>query len=426
MQKQMNELELLACFEEALTSKQFQVFYQPKINHSTGRMIGAEALMRWIHPVYGMQYPSNFIPVLEKHDLIYRADLNVFESVCSFLKSCLETGVKPVPISVNMSRYDIYRKDYVDQIEKLREQYEIPIKYLHVEVTETSAIGGMELVSNALSKLHQYGYVVEMDDFGSGYSSFWNPASLETLIFNHFVGGAVIFTYQNGKVEILRVNQKYIKELGMNMTEKDVIRYDPWRAFDEKNRRIYEETILRAIKSNDEESCETWRTICSKICGEDKMCIRSFIRMIGKTETQYLFYAMVQNITTEKLQYQALYSSEKRFRFASEQINVYAWEYMIATRQMRPCYRCMRDLHLPPLVENYPEPVIEMGIFPLDYADMYRDWHKQLERGVEHLEAIIPLTVGRVPFHVRYTLETDEAGKPLKAYGSAALVVDNE
>ena len=57
---------------------------------------------------------------------------------------------------------------------------------------------------------------------------------------------------------------------------------------------------------------------------------------------------------------------------------------------------------------------------------MYRDWHRQLEQGVEYLEAIIPLTVGRVPFHVRYTLEKDEAGKPLKAYGSAALVVDDE
>ncbi|MBR7084951.1 MAG: EAL domain-containing protein [Oscillospiraceae bacterium] len=533
MQKQMNEQELLACFEEALASKQFQVFYQPKINHSTGRMIGAEALMRWIHPVYGIQYPSNFIPMLEKNDLIYRADLNVFQSTCEFLKSCLEQGVKPVPISVNMSRYDIYRKNYVDQIEKLRQQYQIPVKYLHVEITETSAIGGMELVSNALNKLHQYGYIVEMDDFGSGYSSlnilkdlevdvikmdmrflsgnidgrggtiisaiiqmakwlgtpvvaegvetreqadfmksigcnyiqgylyskpvsetefrkklsqlehepmvpaldlihtmdagkFWNPASLETLIFNHFVGGAVIFTYQDGKVEILRVNEKYIKELSMNMTEKEIIRHDPWRAFDEENRKIYEDTLLRAIKSNDEESCETWRTICSEICGETKMCIRSFIRMIGKTETQYLFYAMVQNITTEKQQYQALYNSEKRFRFASEQINVYAWEYIIATKQMRPCFRCMRDLHLPPLLENYPEPAIELGIFPQDYADMYRDWHRQLEQGVEYLEAIIPLTVGRVPFHVRYTLEKDEAGKPLKAYGSAALVVDDE
>ena len=70
-----------------------------------------------------------------------------------------------------MSRYDIYRKNYVDEIEKLRIKYDIPVKYLHVEVTETSAIGGMELVTGVLKKLHEYGYIVEMDDFGSGYSS---------------------------------------------------------------------------------------------------------------------------------------------------------------------------------------------------------------------------------------------------------------
>ena len=84
----------------------------------------------------------------------------------------------------------------------------------------------------------------------------------------------------------------------------------------------------------------------------------------------------------------------------------------------------MRDLGLPPLLENYPEPVIESGLFPPDYADMYRDWHKQLAEGAEHLEAIIPLTVNRIPFHVRYTAEFDENGHPYKAYGSATQVVD--
>lgn len=122
----------------------------------------------------------------------------------------------------------------------------------------------------------------------------------------------------------------------------------------------------------------------------------------------------------------ALYNSERKFRFASEQANVYAWEYDIATKEMRPCFRCMRDLNVPPVVYNYPEPLIENSIFPPDHADMYRDWMKQIENGADHLEAIISLTVGRVPFHVRYTTEFDENGKPLKAYGSATSVVDGE
>lgn len=532
MNKRMTEQELLACFDDAVNFGHIFVTYQPKINHSTGRMIGAEALMRWSHPVYGMQYPSDFIPVLEKNDLIYRADLAVFESVCKFLRHCIDEGITPVPVSVNMSRYDIYRKNYVEQIEKLRLKYDIPIKYLHVEITETSAIGGMELVSGVLKQLHDYGYIVEMDDFGSGYSSlnvlkdlqvdvikldmrflsgniggrggtiisaivqmakwlgtpiiaegvetieqadymksigckyvqgylyskpvkedeflqkiqhvehepvtpalalisamdagkFWDPTSMETLIFNNFVGGAVIFSYHNGKAEILRVNKKYIREIGMNMVEQEILDTDPFMGMDEHNRKIFTDTLERAAVSNDEESCETWRTVCSKTCGEDKICIRSFIRMIGKTDNQYLFYAMVHNITAEKNKFNELLESERRFRFASEHANVYAWEVDLATKIMHPCFRCMRDLHVPPVVRDYPEAVIENGIFPPDYADMYRECMKRLEKGeIDSYESVIPLTVGRVPFHVRYTLERDENGKPLKAYGSATLVVD--
>ena len=171
MNRQMTEQELLACFEDAVSFGHIFVTYQPKINHSTGRMIGAEALMRWTHPFYGMQYPSDFIPLLEKNDLIYRADLKVFEDVCKFQKTILDSGNKPVPVSVNMSRYDIYRKDYVAEIEKLRTKYDVPVKYIHIEITESSAIGGMELISGVLKQLHEKGYIVEMDDFGSGYSS---------------------------------------------------------------------------------------------------------------------------------------------------------------------------------------------------------------------------------------------------------------
>ena len=534
MNRKMTEEEFLYCFEEALASGDIYVTYQPKINHSTGRMIGAEALMRWSDRERGMQYPSDFIPVLEKNDLIYRADLGVFEAVCKMLRRCLDQGIKPVPISVNMSRYDIYRKNYVEEIEKLRIKYCVPVNYLHVEVTETSAIGGTELVSGVLRQLHDYGYIVEMDDFGSGYSSlnilkdlevdiikldmrflsgsiggrggtiisaivqmakwlgtpviaegvetmeqadymksigckyvqgylyskpvpeeefmqkiqqvdheplspaidlistmdagrFWDPASMETLIFNNFVGGAVIFSYKDGEAEILRVNKKYVREIGMNMLEHEVISTDPLSTFDDHNRKIYEDALMRAVETNDEVSCETWRTLCSKTCGEDKICIRSFIRMIGKTDTQYLFYVMVQNITSERKRFETLYDSERRFRFASEQANVYAWEVDLATKIMRPCFRCMRDLNVPPVVHNYPEPLIENGIFPPDYADMYREWMRQIEAGeVDQLEGIIPLTVGRIPFHVRYTLERDENGKPLKAYGSATMMVESE
>ncbi|MBQ8698891.1 MAG: EAL domain-containing protein, partial [Schwartzia sp.] len=255
---------------------------------------------------------------------------------------------------------------------------------------------------------------------------FWDPDTMETLIFSNFVGAAALFSYQQGEAKILRVNEKYTQELGMRLTEKEVVGFDPWQGLDKENKKIYKATIQKAIRSKNEERCETWRELYSKCCGKDRICIRSHIRVIGSAGSQYLIYAMVQNVTAEKKRYQEVYESDQKFRHASEQANIYAWEYTIATKEMRPCFRCMRDLGLPPLIKNYPEPAIALGIFPPDYADMYRDWHRRLADGEPSLEAVIPLTVGRIPFHVRYTTEFDENGKPLKAYGSATLVVDGE
>ncbi|MBR6172472.1 MAG: EAL domain-containing protein [Eubacterium sp.] len=529
----MSEPELVGCFDDAINFGHIFAVYQPQINHSTGRMVGAEALMRWKHPVYGVQLPGDFIPVLEKNNLIYKADLYIFETVCRFQRKCLDQGFSIIPVSVNMSRFDIYNTNYVEEIESIRKKYDIPVRFLRLEITESSAIGGLELITKVLKQLHDCGYTVEMDDFGSGYSSlnilkdlpvdvikldmkflsgdiggrggtilssivqmtkwlntpviaegvetveqadymkstgcnyiqgylyykplpeeefleklqqldhepltpamnlintldagkFWDPNSLETLIFNNFVGGAAIFTYNKDTHErkILRVNRKYVKELGMNMNEHDIIGKSSYSSFDEENEEKFVRLMERAIESRDEEVGETWRTVYSDCCGEDRICIRSYVRVIGEANNEYLIYAMVQNVTAEKKHELQAVQDELRYKAAFEHANVYAWEYAIATKEMRPCYRCMRDLGLPPVIKNYPEPVIESGLFPPDYADMYRDWMKQLEEGVESLDAVIPLTVGRVPFHVRYTLEKDENGKPLKAYGSATLVVD--
>lgn len=529
MKKKMLAQEIVDGFKTAIGEQQLFPVYQPQINHSTGRMVGAEALMRWGHPDYGLQLPTDFIPVLEENDLIFSADIYIFECVCRFLQKSLGSGVPVVPISVNMSRFDVFRHEYVDEIENIRKQYNIPVKLLRIEITESSAIGGMKLMTETIERLKAYGYLVEMDDFGSGYSSlnilknldvdmikldigfldgdiggrggiilsavvqmakwlgtpliaegvetmeqadymkslgcnyiqgylyskplsedeflhklqqteheptapamklidtmnagkFWNPDSMETLIFSNFVGAAALFTYQEGKTEILRVNEKYTRELAMNLSVEEVVGLNPRDGLNENNWSIYESTIQKAIDSGEEETCETWRELHSKCCGDDHICIRSFLRVIGKAGNQYLIYAMVQNVTAEKKNYRELCESDRRFRHATEQINVYAWEYTFATKEMRPCFRCMRDLALPAVVRNYPEPLIESKIIPEDFADIYRDWMKRLEKGEKHIEGVIPLTVGRIPFYFRYTTEFDENGKPLKAYGSATLI----
>ena len=182
--------------------------------------------------------------------------------------------------------------------------------------------------------------------------------------------------------------------------------------------------VLPKADKGEEQTCETWRTFHSKCCGESRLCIRSNIRMIGKANDQALIYAMVQNVTNEKKRYETLLQGDNLLRKAFDHANVYAWEYIISTREMHPCFRCMRDLGLPPLLKNYPEPAIELGIIPPEYADLYRDWHRQIAEGVEKLEMVIPLTAGRIPFRVIYTTEFDGSHKPFKAYGSAELVTD--
>ena len=144
--------------------------------------------------------------------------------------------------------------------------------------------------------------------------------------------------------------------------------------------------------------------------------------LIAKNSKTYMFYASVRNVTKEKKASIQFVENERRFKMASEQANIYYWEYNILTKEMFPCFRCMRDLGLPLVVKNYPEPAIDMGIIPKDYADIYRTVHKRLESGEKSIELEIPLTVGRIPFKVRYTTEFNSAGRPVKAYGSATCI----
>lgn len=528
----MKREEIIANMGLALIERRFVAYYQPQYDHTNGTMVGAEALVRWVHPEEGVIPPLEYISIFEETGFITKVDMRIFEEVCRFQRKCIDEGIPLVPISVNASRYDLQKPDYLERLETIRKEYDVPVRLLRIEITESSTIGGSESVAAIVNKMHELGYMVEMDDFGSGYSSlnvlkdipvdiikmdmrfwkgeiggrggviissvarmakwlgnpvivegvetkeqadymqsvgcryiqgylyskplpedefvkllqrdvynaiacnmklvksmdatrFWDPQSLETLMFSNYIGAAGIFTYKPGEVEFLRVNKKLIREMGMNLSESEMLALDVKKLVDADNYKLASDTIKRALKSGNDEECELWLTITSPCCGETKLCLRVELRCIGSIDQQALFFTSFHNITKEKELFAEVYASDQRFRAASEQANVYAWEYNIATKEMRPCFRCMRDLGLPAVIRNYPEPLIKSGIFPEDYAEMYRGWMQQLEEGVGTLEGIIPLTVGRIPFHVRYSTEFDAAGRPVKAYGSATLVVDN-
>ena len=198
------------------------------------------------------------------------------------------------------------------------------------------------------------------------------------------------------------------------------------RCFDEENLKILINAVKKCIDTGKEQRVETLRKVISGCCDSDRICIRSRIVLLEKGEDESFVFESVLNVTNEKRTELTLEDVEYRYKQASEQINIYNWEYDVATKQMRPCYRCMRDLGLPAVVDNYPEPAIDMGIFPPDYADMYREMMRKIHEGAKTLEADIPLTVGRIPFRVKYTTEFDESGKPVKAFGSATLISEKE
>jgi len=533
MERLLNDEEIVSSLDEALNNNEIEAYFQPQYDHSTGLLVGGEALARWKHPVKGMISPGEFIPVLERYGLIYKLDYKIFDDVCRLVKKARNNKYPIVPISTNVTRHDLFMPDFIEQLEKIRRKYDVPAKDLRIEITESAAIGGVDEVNQIINELHNFGYVVEMDDFGSGYSSlnmlkdinvdvvkldmefvksglnknskggtiltsvinmlkwldmpiiaegvetvdqadflksvgcnyiqgylyskpikdedflkllstsrtsilqnnmdfkvkikpekFWDPNSLETLIFSNYVGGAAILKLHEGKIEVLRVNDKYIRELGMNMTYDDILKNDFLQRLNKEDQDLMMKTLQKSIETGEEHECVTKRLIHSTCCGDETVYVKSYVQLIGRSDDEYIFYVTIRNVTAENAKFNELTKYERQFKQVTEQVNIYYWEYDVVTKDMKPCFRCMRDLGLPPVVHNYPEPAIEGGIFPPDYADMYRDWHKQIHAGVKELEAVIPLTVGRVPFRVKYVTEFDEYGRPIKAYGSATLVVE--
>ena len=403
----LNEQTLAGSMSAALAENQFIIHYQPQYNHATGTLVGAEALVRWMNPGIGLISPNDFIPLFEKNGFITRLDLYVFEQVCRFHRRCLNAGLSPVPISVNITRYDILQPDFPDRLESLRSKYDVPARLIRVEITESAIMGSSEYVNSVVRRLHTCGYVVEMDDFGSGYSSlnvlkdidldvikldmrflsrtsqsgrggtilssvvrmakwmnlpviaegvetpeqadylrsigceyiqgylyakpmpegeyeallnvsradtlrqpdltaeinlsrFWDPASLETLIFNKLVGAAAIVDYHAGQLAVLRINRKYVRELGMDQSEEDFLSGAPMRFFTEHGKALYFHTLEKAAETGEEQECETWRQYGAPGCGDGRICLRSTIHPISTSEIGSLFYVTVRNVTAEK------------------------------------------------------------------------------------------------------------------------------
>ena len=128
----------------------------------TDRVIGAEALVRWEHPEKGLLPPGIFIPVLEKNGYIAKVDFYIYEETCIFLKKCMDEGIPLHPVSVNLSRVGFYNPNLFQTLCEIAERYQIPRKYLELEITETAYATDSEMIFSVVEKLRQGGFRMQI------------------------------------------------------------------------------------------------------------------------------------------------------------------------------------------------------------------------------------------------------------------------
>lgn len=170
-QQVLKEQKIINAMEMAIQNKEFTLYLQPKYNIEKGTIIGAEALVRWISQENGFISPGDFIPVFENNGFVYEVDKFIWEESCRYLRKWLDEGREVHPISVNVSRIDLYDPKLVKHLVDLREKYQLPSQYLELEITESAYTEDPEQIITITRQLREAGFVILMDDFGTGYSS---------------------------------------------------------------------------------------------------------------------------------------------------------------------------------------------------------------------------------------------------------------
>lgn len=201
MQATKNQQELIADVENAVKDGQFEVWLQPQFNYS-GALVGAEALTRWRHPEKGLIMPADFVPLLEKSRQITLVDKFVWDKCCEYIKILDGEGIK-LPLSVNASRIDIRDKNVCPHIEDMAERHGISHGLLRLEITESAYLTETEELKSAVTAFKNAGFAVEMDDFGSGYSSLNILLDLD--------------------IDILKIDKKLVSKAGIGDEKSDSI-----------------------------------------------------------------------------------------------------------------------------------------------------------------------------------------------------------
>lgn len=206
-EKELYEARLLEDIDSALSEKQFSVVFQPKydVRGDEPRLCSAEVLVRWIHPKYGNVLPDSFIPLFEENGLINTLDRYVWQEAARQVRRWKDMYDITIPVSVNVSRVDMFDPDLVDVLETIIENNRLDTSDIHLEITETTYTENTTFMIDAVRRLQDAGFLVEMDDFGKGYSSLNMLTSLP--------------------IDALKLDMAFIRDIAENNREMSMVEF---------------------------------------------------------------------------------------------------------------------------------------------------------------------------------------------------------
>ncbi|MCG9084263.1 bifunctional diguanylate cyclase/phosphodiesterase [Laribacter hongkongensis] len=194
--------KLKSSIKTAFAADEFVAFYQPKVDISSNKITGCEALARWKKPDGKFISPGEFIPLCEQTGMIIELDMIIYEKSLKFLRNNLENNIPCVPVSINFSKLHLASEDFFQKIKEKLNKYEIPPKLIEIELTESALFSDFDIMCRFARQLQEHGFLVAMDDFGSGYSS------LNML--------------KNMPIDILKIDKEFLSSSADN-TKRDII-----------------------------------------------------------------------------------------------------------------------------------------------------------------------------------------------------------
>ncbi len=198
----LERLELMSALRKAIQTGQLRTYFQPKVCLADGRVVGAEALVRWQHPEQGLILPGRFIPVAENNDLIVAIGNWVLEDTCRQLAAWRAAGLPRLSVAVNLAAQHFRESNLVQELEKLLERYELPHAALELELTESTILDTGSETMNTLRELKRLGFNLAIDDFGTGYSSL---AYLKNL-----------------PIDSLKIDRSFVRDLTTNPDDRAI------------------------------------------------------------------------------------------------------------------------------------------------------------------------------------------------------------